>query len=487
MAHRVLPRTAMTFRFGLGLAFTTALVIASGGIVAACSSDETPVAPLPVVPEVPPPPDAGPAPQPDAAPPKVIPKPTFPEVKSRGGPVINNPKVVAIVFAGDPLATQITDFTSKISASSYWKNVGSEYAVGPMTALPTVTIAVAEPAPVTITSGQIETWLKAKLAGPTPAFGTPDASTLYAIYYPKSTTITMDGAGVQGQSCKGYGGYHFEIDAAGTQVGYAVLPRCLDIDELTVAASHEYFEWATDPFPKSKPAYNKLDDTHWAWQAAFIGELSDLCTFLDRENLSPADIGFTVQRQWSNKLSLAGNYPCAPTKTTPYLQAIPTAEDDAIVPSGAQFSKDITTKAIRVPPGGSRTIDVLVYSDQATVQSVPMRAMSYEQFYGGMGGSAKSGYVFTLEESYGNTGGTVPVTITAPKEPASDILMMLAYTSKTTVNYWPVLVVNDSAADVAKGLPSVLPSFTPPGMVARDRIPFTTLGTTRATRARQAH
>ena len=107
-------------------------------------------------------------------------------------------------------------------------------------------------------------------------------------------------------------------------------------------------------------------------------------------------------------------------------------------------------------------------------KSVPMRVMSYQQFYGGKGG-AKSGFTFTLEESYGKTGSTVPVTISAPKEAASDIMMMLAYTSQTTVNYWPVLVVNDSDANAAAGNPSVLPVFTPPG-VARKRLPFTTLG-----------
>jgi hypothetical protein len=457
----------MISRFGFGLALST--VLAVGAALAACSSEEAGVAPQPVVPDVPPPPDAGPAPDAaDAAPPKPLPKPTFPEVQSRGGPVIKTPKVVPIVFANDPLATKITDFTTKIAASSYWKNVGLEYGVGPITAMPTVTLAVDEPAPAAITSGQIETWLAGKLAGATPAFGAPDADTLYAIYYPSGTTITMEGAGEQGQSCAGYGGYHFEVNASGTQVGYAVLPRCLDIDELTVAASHEYFEWATDPFPKSKPAYAKLDDAHWAWQAAFIGELGDLCTFLDRDNLNPADIGFEVQRQWSNKLSLAGKYPCAPTKTTPYLQAIPTAEDNANVPGTSAFAKSIVTKAIRVPPGGSRTVDVLVYSDQPATQSVPMRVMSYAQFYGGKG--AKSGFGFTLEESYGNTGTTVPVTITAPSEAASDVMMMLAYTSQTTVNYWPVLVVNDSAADAAAGKPSVLPLFN------RERIPFTSLG-----------
>jgi uncharacterized protein (UPF0261 family) len=105
-----------------------------------------------------------------------------------------------------------------------------------------------------------------------------------------------------------------------------------------------------------------------------------------------------------------------------------------------------------------------------------MRVMSYQQFYGGKSGTTKSGFVFTLDQSYGKTGETVPVTISAPKEASSDIMMMLAYTSQTTVNYWPVLVVNDDAAAAAAGTPSVLPSFVPPSSAVRQRIPFTRLG-----------
>jgi hypothetical protein len=475
----------MTSRLSFALA-VTALVGLAGSIEACTTVETREVAAQPVAPAIPPAPDdaGAPAEQPDAAPPKVVPKPTFPEVQSRGGPVIKDPKVVAIVFAGDPLATSITDFTAKVSASSYWKDVGKEYGIGAMTARET--IVVQEAAPAAITSDGIEAWLAAKLTGGTPAFGAPDASTLYAVYYPATTKITMDGAGQLGQSCEGYGGYHFEIDAGGTQVGYAVLPRCSDIAELTVAASHEYFEWASDPFPKTKPAFNKLDDAHWAWQATMIGELGDLCTFLDRDNLHPADIGFDVQRQWSNKASLAGKYPCAPAKSAPYLQAITTAEDDAIVPSYDYNGKveNIKTKAVRVEPGKSRTVDILVYSDQTAADVVPLRAMSYEEFYAGRGGGQPSGYTFTLDKTHGKVGETVAVTISAPDEPAYDLMIMLSYTSQTSAHYWPVLIVNDDAADVAKGVPTITPE-TMPKRPSRDGSwakrkpsvrPFTTLG-----------
>jgi hypothetical protein len=429
---------------------TLLCVCAFAGPLAACSSSDTPAAtPVPVVPTVPPPPQLDPpdaAPPVDAAPPKMVPKPTFPEVQTRGGSVIKTPKVVAIVFAGDTLEPQITDFSKKISASTYWKDLGVEYGVGPMTALDT--IIMNETAPTAITSSAIETWLVGKLSGATPELGVPDADTLYAVYYPNTTTITMDGFGGSDQavSCKGYGGYHFEIAVGATHVGYAVMPRCSDIDELTVAASHEYFEWATDPFPQTKAGYARLDDAHWAWQAAFIGELGDLCTYLDREYLRPAEIGFQVQTMWSNKASLAGKYPCAPKPGAAYLQIIPTAEDSATVPAQIPGEKDITTKAIRVKAGGSRTVDALVYSDQPRADLVPMRALTFDEFTTGMGtGPNASGYTYKIEPTYAKVGDVVSVTINAPTSASYDLMIMLAYTSDTSVEYWPVLVVNDKA------------------------------------------
>lgn len=413
------------------------------GAVAACTSEtiikESP-APAPTATDTP---DAD-APEteaPDAAPPKPPAKVTFPEVLSRGGPTIQTPKVVPIVFPGDALAASIGTFTTKIGASQYWKDLGAQYKVGPMTAGATITLT--EAAPTTITSDAIETWLIGKLSGATPAFGAPDESTLYSIYYPASTTITMDGAGAQGQSCQGYGGYHSEVTVGGKTVGYAVLPRCADIDDLTVSASHEYFEWATDPFPMTKPAYSRLDDAHWAWQVVMIGELGDLCTYLDRDNIRPAEINFLVQREWSNTASLAGKYPCAPAKTSPYLQVIAEAEDPVDVPDLRDQNKTLTTKAISVKAGGSRTVDALVYSDQAAKTTVPMRAISHADFGGGGG---PSGFTFTVSQNQAKVGEKVQITIDAPKKAGYDIMVMTAYTGPDSAHYWPILVVTDDFA-----------------------------------------
>jgi hypothetical protein len=411
--------------------------------------------------------------QPTEEPPTETPPPVkaplvFPKVLSRGGPTIAKPKVVPIVFSSDPMAADITAFTKKMAGSAYWNGTATEYGVGAITA--GETIVLSEAPPTNIKSGEIEQWLIGKLTGVDPAFGTPDQSTLYAIFYPSGTVITFEEAEESyGQSCEGYGGYHYEVDAGGTKVGFSVVPRCGDLAELTVAASHEYFEWATDPLPLSTPAYNRLDDEHWAWQAVMIGELSDLCTFLDRDYITPTEVGNVVQRHWSNKLSQAGGFPCAPKKTVPYWQAIPDTPDEAIVPDyGGGFNKTIHTKAIRVKPGGSRTVDVMMYSDEAAGVSVPLRVMSFNEFYGR---PSESGYSFKLSSTRAKTGSTLQLTVDAPSELAYDVLVTMAYTSETSVHFWPVLVVNDDAPDPPKGTmsaPGPLPAESTKRIAVRE-------------------
>lgn len=113
------------------------------------------------------------------------------------------------------------------------------------------------------------------------------------------------------------------------------MPRCTipgasQLDTLTETASHEYFEWATDPFPASDPAWTGVDEDHIAWERLFLGELGDLCVLPGLGTIKPADLGFVVQRQWSNKSSVAGHHPCVPANASvPFFQAIPELPDRA--------------------------------------------------------------------------------------------------------------------------------------------------------------
>ncbi|MDB4946256.1 MAG: hypothetical protein JWP97_5790 [Labilithrix sp.] len=424
----------------LPLAFPLAAIL---GTFAACSS-ETIYKTVPA-PAVTPEEDASGTEEPDAgleidsSPPKPKPGITFPSVLSRGGSTIKAPKIVPITFAGDPMIANITSFTQKIASSTYWSTLGAEYGVGPITVKPTVTLS--EAAPTNTTFDEINAWVAAKVGSTAAPFGAPDESTLYAVFYPSSTTIQDQSLG---KSCEAYGGYHEETTtASGKKIGYAVMPRCAGIDDLTITASHEYFEWATDPFPETAPAFNRLDDAHWAWGVVMLGELGDLCTFLDTENLRPTELGFEVQRMWSNKASLAGKYPCAPAKTSPYLQAIPLVDDDVEVPDLQDQTKSLTTKAVKVPAGGSRSIDVVIYSDQAGTPQVPLRALSYADF---QGGGQSSGVKYALSKDYAKVGETIKVQISASAAATDDMLVMMAYTGEQSAHYWPVYVSVGPAA-----------------------------------------
>ncbi len=379
--------------------------------------------------------------------------PSFPQVLSYGGKVIASPKVRPIVYKSDPTLATIQKFTDQIAVSDYWKTLGAEYGVGPMTSLPAY--VVNEAAPALTTSDAVLTWLTSKLSGASPAFGTPDPNTLYALYYPPGT-IVKDNA--QGESCKSYGAYHSELTVNGVTVGYSLHPHCAsfggtsELDSLTVGASHEYFEWATDPFPATGPAYTRLDDAHWAWGIAMFGELGDLCTYIDRSSFTTTGIDFTVQRMWSNAAAAAGNYPCAPTSKTTYLQAIPRTEDDVRV-YDLHTQKPITTKGIHIEPGETRDVDVMIYSDSASTEDVelanPYRLEQFNPYY------STSGFTAYLLHPASKIGDFATIRIKAPaKANVLDVLTLLSRGADAeTSYYWSVTVATDDGKSV------LVPSF----------------------------
>jgi hypothetical protein len=402
-----------------------------------CSSPEFKRAP-------PPPSPAQPAPAPAASDPADAgPTPPFaidfPRVESAGGPVIKNGRVVPIVFKGDPLAASITEFTEHIAKSSYFADLGKEYGVESIAAGSTLTVDT--PPPVAISVQEIESWLIDNLSGATPAFGAPDENTLYAVFYPPGVKVTTGEAGAVGESCEGYGGFHEETEVQGKPVAYAVLPRCGKLDALTVAASHELFEWASDPFPFTAPAYSFVDSAHWAWQATMVGELSDLCTFLDMETIRPSDIGFAVQRQWSNAASASGAFPCRPqAERRGYFQAIPHLEDE--VKAFDYRSRDdvqfLRTKAIKLAQGETRTIDVYLYASE-DIEGVRVNVETVDEAYER---PSKSGFKLALSQSMARRGDVFQLTVTAPKADATDFVFLEAM-KENDVFPWSVVVTTE--------------------------------------------
>jgi hypothetical protein len=335
--------------------------------------------------------------------------------------VLTQPTVVPVFFANDADQAQIEVFLGAMAASDYWRQTTSEYGVGALTI--GTSIVVSDAAPPTIDTPGIEAWVA----------GLPriEADGIYAIFYPKQTTIA-DGNG--DTSCAHIGGFHGEARPnAGDGIIYIAMPRCdqqgelSGLDALTAPLSHELVEAATDPLVRSRPAYAAVDADHMVWNVMPLGEVGDLCSAAPQsyQRLVGA---FMVQRTWSNASAQAGHDPCVPVLDAPYCNAAPVLSDSLVLEfHGAQ----IQTKGLRVPVGTSRTLDVQLVADGPAEQwSVSADAPTSE-------------LSFAWDAQHGKGGDTLHVTITRMANgPYRGTEMRLSAQRGSTVNPWYVFVGN---------------------------------------------
>lgn len=261
--------------------------------------------------------------------------PGMPVIPDHGGPVLTAPVIVTVTFPNDALEADVQKFDDAIGGLSWWSTVHTEYGIGAAKGGGHVSIPDAPPA--SMTDADVQQWIADRVAdGTLPA---PTDQTIYALYYPDTTTITLDGS----QSCQAFLGYHDSTFVAfqgqNVEVQYAVINRCGDLGQLTETASHEFTEAATDPHPLSNPAYSFLTDN--AWTSAG-GEDGDMCSMV-----SPVtEAGYSLTRVWSNAHAKKGDQPCIPVpdKTLPYFNA--------------GVNKDTTT----AHPGDTLVLEVDCYS-----------------------------------------------------------------------------------------------------------------------------
>jgi hypothetical protein len=147
-------------------------------------------------------------------------------------------------------------------------------------------------------------------------------------------------------------------------VPYIIIPRCpaypglSDIDSLDWTISHEYVEEATDPF---ETAYWTVDADHmaWSWEPNFV-EMADICNYPFLIT-TPSDLGYTVQRAWSNAAAAGGGDPCVPAPTDRvYFNAAPVLDDDVSI--GGTLKWTGSTKGVHIPVGQTRNVEVDLFS-----------------------------------------------------------------------------------------------------------------------------
>ena len=326
------------------------------------------------------------------------------QVVNAGGSVLRHPTFVSVTFPGDTLADEVGDFTASVGCTDYWHAVMADYGVGEAVAGPPV--ALTEAAPTNIDDTGIAAWLAKKIESKDPKFPKPDAETVYALWYPDTTTISLQGA----TSCQSFGGYHNGTKLAdGTPIAYAVIPRCPTqggtvMDGLSLTASHELIEACTDPQPFDAPAYSAPDPNHSGWLFAQASEVGDMCEFDQSAFYQPTGFPWYVQKTYSNRAAWAGTNPCVPADSPTYFYAAAQVPDSVsldLLGTGTP----VPTAVVHVAVGSSVTIPVTLVGTSG-VKTMGLQAVDLNQFTG-----QPTVLNMTLSASSGVPGDTVQLTI----------------------------------------------------------------------------
>ncbi|HEX7665849.1 MAG TPA: hypothetical protein VF407_15085 [Polyangiaceae bacterium] len=316
------------------------------------------------------------------------PHPELPTVLSFGGPVLTAPHVIPVFFPGDEYQTQLESYLHQLAASDYWAKTTGEYGVGALTVGDSIVLA--DPAAANVTAKDVDGLAQALASGTVAIQGTDagaapvvDGNTVFALFYPTSTTISE----AQGyDSCQSFGGYHADtnvtLPSGQVNFTYALVPRCPDfyasegltgVDEVTAGLSHELVEAATDPFTETKAAYLAADDDHKVWGVVLAAsEAGDMCSWEMPSVAIPNGVDLKTSRIWSNVAAKAGHDPCVPAPSDPYFNAVPDLSEDVSIPEYISYGADGKlvsggkTKGVKLAVGESATVDLVIYSDGPT-------------------------------------------------------------------------------------------------------------------------
>jgi hypothetical protein len=317
---------------------------------------------------------------------------TQPVVSNLGGPVLHSPTVVTFTFQDTANAAALQAFGATIGSTPWFAEVLHDYTT--TTATPAgLSVAIAANADATYVDNggvglgdagagtDLNAFINQAIANAVAAktIPAPDGNTVYMFYFPSTTTIT----GFVGPSCQAYGGYHFnQVYGDGkTPIYYAVLPDCAagspyELQAVTLAASHELVEAASDPAPNTgwsldtspypDAGTTPIEFRNDPWLSLGYGEIADNCEGTD----FMLDGGTVVQRIWSNSAATGGHDPCVPA------------------PAGETYFNASSDKAIYVANvGDSFMVDVTPFTDMAR-PSWQLDAVDYtQQLTANMGGS----------------------------------------------------------------------------------------------------
>lgn len=277
----------------------------------------------------------------------------LPQLVFGGEAILQHPHVVTVTFDGDPYRAQIEAYNSKLLNLQWWSAVTAGYcdAAGKcIESGDSAVVHLAEKPAMSYTDSTVvgkaatlQDFIKSHIdQQDLPA---PATDTLYVLYFPNTTKLTLsEGGGQSAQSCQAFGGYHHSMLYQGKPIAYAVVPECSGggggqgsglskVETFLFAGSHEIIEAATDPYfvqvqGGEMPGGYNLNTTDYnviPWMLAFGGgETADLCPYIPGTDLTYADEnGQIVARSWSNLAAKGSHNPCVPAPPGPYFNLAP--------------------------------------------------------------------------------------------------------------------------------------------------------------------
>jgi hypothetical protein len=404
----------------------------------------------------------------------------IPQIDYNGGPVLTHPRIVTVSFVGDPHRDSWRAFDHLITTTQWWTETAEGFCIdggtyngqcvgGGTTAapdggewLPDGSTADAgdgyldveipyDYSSMAITDDDIQTWLALHVGNGD--FPPPDPETIYALYFPTTTSISPGGGSPPLCAPEGYGvilGYHNQttVMAVGSstpqQVAYAVLPYCdLGAGDLgnfefaTTTASHEIAEAATDPQPDQLPAYYLHSNDAWAGANSIAGgECGDLCENVNNNTYDES--GYTVQRIWSNQAAAQSMNPCQPWPNTYYGAALRTTPQ---MIEGHESDGYVVVKR-----GQSVNVIADVFAQKALPHDLALYVGQnkgpYETTDPSDVAAPGDGITVTLSQTQVNNGDGIIVTFAVPSSGSTgDYAMVIrSVLESNDYNDWPVIV-----------------------------------------------
>ena len=409
----------------------------------------------------------------------------FPQIPYQNGGEILAPQLVTVTFQGDPFTEQLVAFGQTVEESMWWTTVTAGYCEGKggscisAGAAPTSVVYPGTPAKSYTDStlggpSSLKTWLAASImSGDLPAPAPGDISnTLYLLYFPASTLISLDGA----SGCDNAGGYHAAMMYEGQQVAYSVISECAGagmgvppittLQGTTITASHEIIEAATDPSDITTGYYLNLNDpSTYGWNDIEGGEVADMCVDVfgfDQDEWNEG--GFTVQRIWSNAQAAAGLDPCAPITTeNVYFNAAP-IQSYFVIDVGSSLTFEVDAFSV-----GARDSWTLTAQDWSDYAKNPYLTFSI------VGGTVDKnlGDIITV-----NNGSRVQIKMTLEQDPGNSyngeadgaIISFTGDMTKAPASYWPFIVMSPADA-IDAGFDGSVSSGSKRGRVKRTARP----------------